>query len=168
MYKTDSKTFSKTDSKTPESPDGDSLPPENSLLAKTQSEYPDAAIASRSGKALRWGTGRDVELAQLIARQVALVTLDDKPMTNAALANWANDIRLMREQDKRTHEQIWALFDWAQHETGWGKWRENILSPAAIRKNWGKLAAGFNSERQQGGRKKPTDADDWGDGINDL
>ena len=159
------------------------------LLAHIQQQYPQAAIATRSGKAMRWGTELDQQLAELMHQQVVKVTLDRRPLAHAILASWANEIRLMREQDHRSHEQIWALFQWAHTETGWGKWRENILSPSALRRCWGKLAAGYNADRRrlesaiapslqrQGSsdayvhratRQSTRASDSWGDGINDL
>ena len=50
---------------------------------------------------------------------------------------WANDIRLMREQDSRTHREICELFGWANRDDFW---RVNILSPAKLRKQWGQLS----------------------------
>ena len=49
---------------------------------------------------------------------------------------WANTIRLMREADKRTDEQIRELFTWANQDDFWAT---NILSPATLRKQWDKL-----------------------------
>ena len=55
-----------------------------------------------------------------------------------SLEAWANDIRLMREQDGREHEEIQALFDWANRDDFW---RANILSPRKLRKQWDSLQA---------------------------
>lgn len=49
---------------------------------------------------------------------------------------WAKEIRLMRERDKRSHDQIRDLFAWAnQHEF----WQPNILSPSKLRMRWDAL-----------------------------
>jgi N-acetylneuraminic acid mutarotase len=46
---------------------------------------------------------------------------------------WANTIRLMREGDKRTDEEIRAVFTWANQD---GFWKSNILSPDKLREKW--------------------------------
>lgn len=53
------------------------------------------------------------------------------------IESWANDIRLMREQDKRTHEEIKSLFSWANSHPFW---RANILSPAKLRDQFDRLS----------------------------
>lgn len=49
---------------------------------------------------------------------------------------WANDIRLMRERDNRSRQEIMQLFLWANSDTFW---QSNILSPSALRRQWDKL-----------------------------
>jgi len=51
---------------------------------------------------------------------------------------WGNDVRLMREQDKRTRQQIVDLFRWANADSFW---RTNILSPEKLREKWTSLEA---------------------------
>lgn len=46
---------------------------------------------------------------------------------------WANDVRLMREIDGRTHHDICELFRWAK---GDGFWCANIQSPGKLREKW--------------------------------
>ncbi len=53
-----------------------------------------------------------------------------------SLGKWANEIRLMREQDEHSHEDIRRLFHWANSDEFWQK---NILSPSKLRKNWVQL-----------------------------
>lgn len=55
---------------------------------------------------------------------------------------WANEIRLMREQDGRAHREMCSLFGWAQRDPFW---RANVLSPSKLREKWTQLAA--NRER---------------------
>jgi hypothetical protein len=52
------------------------------------------------------------------------------------LPEWANDIRLLRERDGRTHDQIREMFGLANADEFW---RTNILSPAKLRKQWDTL-----------------------------
>ena len=54
-----------------------------------------------------------------------------------AWSTWLRDIRLMREQDKRTHEQMLQLWKFAHADPFW---RINVLSPGKLRKQWDALA----------------------------
>ena len=51
-------------------------------------------------------------------------------------ASWANEIRLMRERDGRTHKDICELFKWANEDEFWSA---NILSPSKLRDKWDQL-----------------------------
>ena len=57
--------------------------------------------------------------------------------------SWANDIRLMRERDNRTHKDICELFKWANQDRFWSV---NILSPATLRDKWDQLSMKRNAE----------------------
>jgi hypothetical protein len=48
-------------------------------------------------------------------------------------SKWPDAIRLMREQDKRTHIDIMDMFTWANKDTFWSS---NILSPSKLREKW--------------------------------
>ncbi|WEF34882.1 YdaU family protein [Pseudoduganella chitinolytica] len=50
---------------------------------------------------------------------------------------WANDIRLLREVDGRTHKQICELFRWAKADKFWSP---NIQSPGKLREKWDQLS----------------------------
>ncbi len=63
------------------------------------------------------------------------------------LEHWANDIRLMREQDKRTPEDIRAVFAWANSDSFWHK---NILSPEKLRKQFDQLTLNRNGDTNNG------------------
>jgi hypothetical protein len=52
------------------------------------------------------------------------------------LQKWANDVRLMMEQDKRTEEQITYLMDWVQKDSFW---KSNILSTSKLREKFDQL-----------------------------
>jgi len=54
------------------------------------------------------------------------------------LESWANDIRLIREQDKKTGPEVRELFLWANADPFW---RANIRSPAKLRKHLDTLQA---------------------------
>lgn len=138
---------------------------EESRNKKTQeflSRHPEAAdgIYTPSGKS--WGTADDLKAARWIF---------DKALTvNASLSEpnwveWANTIRLMRLQDKRTHYEICELFKWAnEHDF----WQENILSPSKLRKQWDPLTT--KRLRSSGPSKTTSGASalnntDWIDGV---
>lgn len=50
---------------------------------------------------------------------------------------WANEVRLMREIDGRTHAEICELFLWAKKDSFWCA---NIQSPGKLREKWNTLA----------------------------
>jgi hypothetical protein len=102
-------------------------------------------IARKVGSAFEWGREDDLALAIKIHGAVAIVTMDDKPPSDKTLASWSDTIRLMIEQDRRTHSMIWRLFAWSATDDFW---RTNILSPSSLRKNWGRLAAKYNLSRK--------------------
>lgn len=105
----------------------------NEETLKFLSRHPEAVdgIYTPAGKS--WGTADDLKAARWIF---------DKALTvNASLSDpnwveWANTIRLMRMQDKRSHYEICELFKWANEDSFW---QDNILSPTSLRKQWDKL-----------------------------
>lgn len=51
---------------------------------------------------------------------------------------WSDDVRLMREVDKRSHHEICELFLWSSKDSFWCR---NILSPSKLREKWDQLTA---------------------------
>ena len=102
---------------------------------------PDAAIQSKNGK--QWGTQIDLDSAKYIFDCVSGRTMDTKEPNWSA---WANELRLMRTEDKRQPEHIAALFNFADKDSFWST---VILSPKALRRNWGKVAAQYNAARHE-------------------
>lgn len=49
---------------------------------------------------------------------------------------WANDIRLMREIDGRTHHEICELFKWVTKDSFWF---DKVMSPNKLREKWDQL-----------------------------
>lgn len=80
-------------------------------------------------------TDDDLSVAKQIAQGVQAVVPTARPPN---LNQWADEVRLMRERDERTHAEILALFTWANSHTFW---QTNILCPKTLRKQWTKLAA---------------------------
>lgn len=77
---------------------------------------------------------------------------------------WANEVRLLREVDKRTHREICELFRWANQD---GFWRANILSPRKLREKWDQLETKRLSQAAQpnSGDFIPDDTGNWADGL---
>lgn len=84
----------------------------------------------------------DMRLAELFYQKI----LENNPgHKKPNLEKWANDIRLMRERDERTEEQIEYLINWTQqHEF----WHTNILSPEKLRKQFDKLVLQVKQEKK--------------------
>ena len=103
---------------------------------------PDSVIQNKSGS--QWGTQEDLDLAKYIFENVKQIfELSREP----SWAAWANDIRLMREQDKRELNQIEKLFRFANaHERFW---QRNIRCPKTLRKQWSPLVAEYKHQRDQ-------------------
>lgn len=101
------------------------------------------------------------KLAQLLLSKIEEQNPDHK---KPDLQKWANDIRLMHEQDKRSYDKIQKMIDWSQNNDFWSG---NVLSAAKLRKQYDTMAAQANSEvkgKTIGYRKKSgriETATDW-------
>jgi len=67
------------------------------------------------------------------------------------IESWANEVRLIRERDGHSNNEIIDLFKWANNDSFW---RSNILSPVKLRKQWDKLTIQMNNK--SGTTKKQT------------
>ena len=67
------------------------------------------------------------------------------------LDKWANEIRLMRESDRRTHAEIRGLVQRVQADPFWSV---NILSPAKLREKWDDLQ--LRLSRNNGSKASPS------------
>ena len=67
------------------------------------------------------------------------------------IESWANDIRLMRERDNRTHKDICELFKWANQDKFWSV---NILSPSKLRDKWDQLSMKRDAAKTMPARKE--------------
>ncbi len=128
---------------------------------KFLSKHPEATggIYTPAGKS--WGTAEDLITAKFIFARVSKI--------NAAIPEpnwpqWANEIRLMREIDKRTLSDICALFDWASRDKFW---YSNILSPSKLRKQWTTLVV--QRDKPEITKPKPPELNwdnrDWADKL---
>lgn len=72
-----------------------------------------------------------------LASRIFGLILDGNPTAKKPnLPAWADEIRLMREVDRRELPEIWSLFQWVRKDTFW---RANVLSPAKLREKWDQL-----------------------------
>ena len=84
------------------------------------------------------------------------------------IKKWADVIRLMREIDKRTYQQISDLFLWVNTDDFW---QGNILSPVKLRKQWDALTIKMNSSSgSKNNAKLDMDLNDtsWAKNIDDV
>jgi hypothetical protein len=70
----------------------------------------------------------------------------DPTFKEPTLRRWANEIRLMRERDQRTDQQIRSLFALANEDSFW---RSNILCPSKLREKWTQLSLRLGVNGQQ-------------------
>ncbi|HDC4613684.1 TPA: replication protein [Enterobacter cloacae] len=98
---------------------------------------PEAAIQSGT----KWGNSEDLRCAEWLFTMVQNISPSAKKPNYAA---WANDIRLMRERDDRTHYEIAALFKWACNDKFW---KGNVLCPATLRGKWTQLDIKRNKQQ---------------------
>ena len=84
----------------------------------------------------------DMRLAELFFNKI----LENNPNHKKPnFEKWAQEIRLMRERDKRSEEQIEYLINWTQnHEF----WHANILSPTKLRKQFDTLVMQIKRDHQ--------------------
>jgi len=64
---------------------------------------------------------------------------------------WKNDIRRMREIDKRTQDDIFELYEWVNNDFFW---QTNILSPKKLREKWDQLTIKKNQGIENCGKNK--------------
>ncbi len=106
----------------------------NEKTRKFLSLHPEAAdgIYTPSGKS--WGTADDLKAAKWIFERLKIINAS---LSEPKWVEWANTIRLIRVQDNRTHFEICELFQWANKDEFW---KDNILSPTSLRKQWDQLS----------------------------
>lgn len=128
-------------------------------LKKFLSAHPDAAVYTPSGS--KWGTAEDVRVAEWIFSRVRMINPTCKAPDITA---WSNTVRLMRQIDNRSHQDICAMYDWASKDSFWHR---NILSPDALRKQWDKLTMQRSAPGVQVAGKPKVDLNntDWIYGV---
>lgn len=105
-------------------------------------------------------TQGDYDFVQFMERELRF---NNPKMRKPNLFRWAEEIRLMRERDKRTFEEIKAVFLFANNDSFWST---NILSPASLREKFDKLYVQMkakNGTKQSGEpAKKPNNIIGYG------
>ncbi|HGB5010610.1 TPA: helix-turn-helix domain-containing protein [Salmonella enterica subsp. diarizonae serovar 61:r:-] len=136
----------------PDASQPDDETPDDDFLKR----HPDAAVYS--AKKRLWGTKDDLICAEYIWSLVLKVFDDaagsDSMVTRPKDPNWtawANEIRLMRVQDNRTHKQICKMFKRANHDSFW---KENIRCPSKLREKWDELALKLSTAAASRGEDK--------------
>jgi len=118
---------------------------------------------------------KDISLNSKEDKVVASFILSEKNKLHPThkppdLKKWANTIRLMREQDARTHEEIKTVFAWVMRSSFWGG---VCLSPDNLRKNWEQITAQkewpgekANAKRERAPAEQVMDGrGEWVDGV---
>lgn len=84
-------------------------------------------------------TDRDFLFAEEMYKRLLVINPNHKQPN---FETWANDIRITRERDSRTLDELWNAFNWANKDSFWCK---NILSPGKLREQFDKLTLQMNS-----------------------
>ena len=138
----------------------------NEATQKFLSRHPEAADGIYTPAGTSWGTADDLKAARWIH---SLRLTVNASLSEPKWVEWANTIRLMRVQDKRTHFEICDLFKWANKDDFW---KDNILSPSSLRRKWDDLTT---KRLRSGGQPAKTTAKgkvdfnntDWINGVFD-
>jgi hypothetical protein len=107
----------------------------------------------------------DKEMAELL---FTLILENNENAKQPNVEKWASEIRIMREQDKRTEEQIRYLIEWSQQDSFW---KSNILSPAKLRKHFDTLvmrvkediSRQYRQPKEKGKPRAYQSLQDWAD-----
>lgn len=104
----------------------------------------------------------DLENANLLYEMM----LDNNPsIKKPNIEKWANEFRLIRTADKRTHEQIKFLIEWTQRDSFW---KANILSPSKLRKQFDSLVVKVKADRERQNTYKPKENISFGGMLNEY
>lgn len=88
----------------------------------------------------------DMELAELLFSYIKDNGDGINKVKNASMDKWANDIRLIRTRDGKTHEQIKRAIDWSQNHSFW---KTVILSPGNLRDKYTQLSIKAKEEAKK-------------------
>tara|TARA_R110000787_G_C13379048_1_gene441645 strand:- start:552 stop:1373 length:822 start_codon:yes stop_codon:yes gene_type:complete len=119
----------------------------------TSKQVNNKTIKQKDSTSMNKFTERDVAGAKSMYEKILLVAPKIK---EPDFDNWADQLRLMREQDNLSHKEIWAVFIFANNDQFWSS---NILSPKTLRTKFSSLHAKMNgaNNAKQNGYKSTTD-----------
>lgn len=126
--------------------------------AEFLNRHPEAVVCSPAKR--QWGSQEDLTCAQWIWKRVLKLYEEaatfDGEIVRPKEPNWtvwANDVRLMRTLDGRSHKQICEMFKRVQSDTFWVR---QVKCPAKLREKWDdliiRLSAPGTGHYQAGGR----------------
>ncbi|MFQ3396147.1 helix-turn-helix domain-containing protein [Enterobacter mori] len=128
----------------PEKPSCPDASPSEEKIAKGEflKRHPEAVVCSPARR--QWGSQEDLTCAQWIWKRV-LKLYEEAATYDGELVRpkepnwtvWANDVRLMRTLDGRTHKQICEMFKRVQGDRFWIK---QVRCPGKLREKWDDLA----------------------------
>ncbi|WP_229297124.1 helix-turn-helix domain-containing protein, partial [Enterobacter hormaechei] len=134
--------------------------PSDGKLTKTEflKRHPEAVVCSPAKR--QWGSREDLTCAQWIWKRVLKLYEEaatfDGEIVRPKEPNWtvwANDVRLMRTLDGRSHKQICEMFKRVQSDKFWVR---QVKCPAKLREKWDdliiRLSAPGTGHYQAGGR----------------
>lgn len=107
--------------------------PENPLSDKPLSDKPQLNISNIKDKDLK---GKDLNFILAEKFRASLLAIKPDVKLPQDLTKWADTFRLLIERDNRQPAVIERIITWAHNDPFW---RSNILSPAALRKNFDRL-----------------------------
>lgn len=93
----------------------------------------------------------DAQFARRMFQDIRRLVPTAKEPTYGA---WANELRLMREQDARPPTEIEAVWSWTHADSFW---KSNVLSPAKLREKWDQLQA----KRATHGKRNERPREPW-------
>ena len=124
---------------------GDELTAELTSLRASQRAVKDTPII-KGNKDNKYNTSSKFSEQDFLTAEFILSKIRELNPTHKEpnLTQWADTIRLMREQDNRTDTEIRELFSWANQDSFWST---NVLSPASLRTQWDKLTIKKGNKR---------------------
>lgn len=89
---------------------------------------------------------KNIVLACHIWKAVDSLQPNNKTTQRAKLKTWVEPVRLMVDQDERTHEEIWALWKKIKADSFW---HNKILSTSTLRKKYDRLSINLKNSKPQ-------------------
>lgn len=129
----------------------DECPSSSPSSIKEKTLVADATVIDLPKKDKPVPSDEDMKTAQWLAKK----QVDANPTCKQPnIEGWAQDVRLMRAIDGRSHRDICELFRWAKADDFWAP---NIQSAGTLRKQWDKLT----EKRMRAAPSAAPDADEW-------